>query len=957
MNEQKICFIMCSNNSFLAEECIRYINNLTVPDGMSVEVQVITGAPSMTSGYNEAMMKTDAKYKVYLHQDVLIVHKNFLVDTIKLFKAHSEVGMLGMVGNVSLADDGCPWSDGMHRRIGRIYCDLIYDSMDSIFANVQDEYAKVLVIDGLLMMTQYDVRWRDDLFGGWDFYDCSQSMEFWKEGYEVIVPKMEQSWCLHDNDIMHLQDYEKWRKIFYREYASIYQGCTGDSIEQKIKLIDKPAAIFTRFDEKLTDLKFPYPPIYEEKSADYICFTTNPDVHSKYWKVIRTEALDDRTISGYLGRYGRTYEIKTDEIQVSPIFSNKEPGVETVITVPSYYELPGIEIDMFSFKKTYDENGQYIYKKNPEYHGGKYNGRELLLTIAMPVSNQIATIDRCLNSIKPILDRLDSELVIVDTGSTDGTIDVCKKYGARVIDMPWCNNMSAVRNYAINNARGLWYLSMDDDEWFEDVSEIIEFFLSGKYKNYDMASYVQRNYSLSDGSSYANSTVTRIARITSKLHFEGRIHDSMMTVGSEYTREYQFGAYVHHYGFVKDNKDILNKKYIRNTTGLIYDLIDCPENLRYNFQLGRELLSAEMYEQGKNMHIRGVSVGKEVNSPYFAKINAVSIINVLNSMHDSRMLYYNKLIENMHNYTAAERAFFCYCTAHQMAYDRMPEEDIVHELEQYWKYYEEYLKAPMANAGKSFVGLTVCENEEMRMRALITGIASYSRLGKIDEALDSLEKLDIHSIPHIENYYVQQMLGLSAEIYVSAIDKFTDVDMVLWADKLLYWAFVYLKNIDTWNRDKLQYLLSKLSIDGIDKALELIDSNIHSDVIRKFADWVMTLDYTGLSIQELYFYSLMIKNTYMACGDTDEGYFYFKHYAFLYGCYMELIYNPDILCSENIKIIPVTDRATYEVSLALCDGENLRNVVDHLKKAIHYFPGYKKEISRMLQEVKELNRL
>lgn len=52
-------------------------------------------------------------------------------------------------------------------------------------------------------------------------------------------------------------------------------------------------------------------------------------------------------------------------------------------------------------------------------------------TIGVPVSNQIETIDRCLSHIKPLLDNLPSELLVVDTGSTDGTIEVCREYGAR----------------------------------------------------------------------------------------------------------------------------------------------------------------------------------------------------------------------------------------------------------------------------------------------------------------------------------------------------------------------------------------------------------------------------------------------------------------------------------------------------------------------------------------------
>ena len=66
--------------------------------------------------------------------------------------------------------------------------------------------------------TQYDIEWREDIFTGWDFYDASQSMEFRKAGYKVIVPYMDKPWVIHDDGFLNLQEYEKYRKIYISEY-------------------------------------------------------------------------------------------------------------------------------------------------------------------------------------------------------------------------------------------------------------------------------------------------------------------------------------------------------------------------------------------------------------------------------------------------------------------------------------------------------------------------------------------------------------------------------------------------------------------------------------------------------------------------------------------------------------------------------------------------------------------
>jgi hypothetical protein len=219
MNDKKISFIYCTNDGLLYEESAAYIRSLTVPDGYDIELISIEGASSMTAGYNEAMRRSDAKYKVYLHQDVFIIHSHFIVDMLSLFRNNANIGMLGVIGAKTIPASGIWWESG--DTVGKIY-DSHQGKMELLSVNeISAGYEPVQVVDGLLMVTQYDLPWREDLFQSWHFYDASQCMEFAKAGYTVAVPKQEKPWCLHDSGIAKTGlPFAVSRKIFCDTYVN-----------------------------------------------------------------------------------------------------------------------------------------------------------------------------------------------------------------------------------------------------------------------------------------------------------------------------------------------------------------------------------------------------------------------------------------------------------------------------------------------------------------------------------------------------------------------------------------------------------------------------------------------------------------------------------------------------------------------------------------------------------------
>lgn len=218
VKDNKICFISCVNDDEVYKEAIRYIRALHVPEGFAVELIGLNDAKSITQGYNEAMKRSDAKYKVYMHQDVFIIDKNFINNVIRVFKRYPEIGMMGVTGAGTIPAGGIWWES--RHKYGKVYENHTGMMELLAFNQVDGEYRSVKAVDGLIMITQYDIPWREDIFTGWHFYDASQSMEFQRAGYEVAVPKQDKPWCIHDCGLVDIKEqYHKYREVFLDVYS------------------------------------------------------------------------------------------------------------------------------------------------------------------------------------------------------------------------------------------------------------------------------------------------------------------------------------------------------------------------------------------------------------------------------------------------------------------------------------------------------------------------------------------------------------------------------------------------------------------------------------------------------------------------------------------------------------------------------------------------------------------
>lgn len=219
MNENKFCFIICTNNEILLSESMHYLSHLVIPDGYTTDILTVTDAKSMTLGYNEAMEASDAKYKIYMHQDVLILNRYFLSDVLSIFSSDASIGLIGMTGYTSVSADGVMWH--ADEKLGTPYRrkDSYPPLSDYRYSLSEDGYRPAALVDGFLMVTANDYPWDTQNLTGWDFYDACQSLAFLLHGRKIVVPVQRHPWCMHDDGgLLNMMEYNKYRLKFMQTY-------------------------------------------------------------------------------------------------------------------------------------------------------------------------------------------------------------------------------------------------------------------------------------------------------------------------------------------------------------------------------------------------------------------------------------------------------------------------------------------------------------------------------------------------------------------------------------------------------------------------------------------------------------------------------------------------------------------------------------------------------------------
>ena len=220
-----------------------------------------------------------------------------------------------------------------------------------------------------------------------------------------------------------------------------------------------------------------------------------------------------------------------------------------------------------------------------------------LIAAAIIVKNEAEHLQRCLNSIKDFCD----EIIVVDTGSTDNTVEIATAFATKVLHKEWKQDFAASRNFALDAVTAEWVLYIDADE--ELVMDDVVVLRQQVADAQDVMAFGLRMHTQVNWTPYLD---YRMWRNRDDIRFIGEIHettmDGILRVGQETNRILEpIDISIMHHGYEGD----LTAKHQRNLPLLQAELKLHPEKInlwnhlgRVHFALGRSDLAEQTWRTG-----------------------------------------------------------------------------------------------------------------------------------------------------------------------------------------------------------------------------------------------------------------------------------------------------------------------------------------------------------------------
>ncbi|WHX48713.1 glycosyltransferase [Paenibacillus woosongensis] len=219
------------------------------------------------------------------------------------------------------------------------------------------------------------------------------------------------------------------------------------------------------------------------------------------------------------------------------------------------------------------------------------------ISLCMIVKNEERCIERCLNSVASVVD----EIIIVDTGSTDQTLELVSKFDAKVFHYQWDNHFANARNYAIQQANCDYILHLDADEWIEDPFNQLN-----QYLNDDIY-YIPIRNDLGGGLAEVHK-FPRLFRRIPELMYQGAIHEQIdIQLNWHRSNGVLDQMIIHHDGYLEKVVD-QKGKIERNLKILLKEVDENPSSFNY-YNLGQQYFTSGEYMKAVEAYKKSYSYG------------------------------------------------------------------------------------------------------------------------------------------------------------------------------------------------------------------------------------------------------------------------------------------------------------------------------------------------------------
>lgn len=278
---------------------------------------------------------------------------------------------------------------------------------------------------------------------------------------------------------------------------------------------------------------------------------------------------------------------------------------------------------------------------------------KIRLSQCMIVKNEEENIRRALTWGKNIM----CEQIVVDTGSTDRTVEIAEEMGAKVFHFTWINDFSAAKNYAIEQATGNWIAFLDADEYFldEDVKKIIPLLLQIEEQRSKLKIPLLVKSALANlddnGKVSSMASHTRLFSNVSKLRYHKRIHEHLLVSGSlapeVLDASNQLTIYHTGYSWKAYEK---TRKLQRNISLLEKEVEENSENYDSWAYLGDSLMADKQLKRAEEVYRRVIDhmdtiVLQERKDMVFS--NLIKLKYYIGNTNEQEMFdIYNKAVEN-----------------------------------------------------------------------------------------------------------------------------------------------------------------------------------------------------------------------------------------------------------------------------------------------------------------------